>query len=126
MKNVRDYLLNDMEELMDVVREINGWNGDLEHLSFEENDEEFFKVYFRDDPLKAVQAVCFGEYTYSDEYVRFDGYGNLESFTDFQVEEELKSSIDDILDSLLLVKHHLNLSDELEELLEESEEEEEE
>ncbi|MGV3127684.1 hypothetical protein ACEE74_11910, partial [Streptococcus orisratti] len=104
MKNVRDYLLNDMEELMDVVREINGWNGDLEHLSFEENDEEFFKVYFRDDPLKAVQAVCFGEYTYSDEYVRFDGYGNLESFTDFQVEEELKSSIDDILDSLLLVK----------------------
>ncbi|QQO40465.1 hypothetical protein 000TH008_37 [Bacillus phage 000TH008] len=125
MENVKKYLLENMEELEDVVREINCWSADLDHLDFEENDEEFFKVHFRDDPQKAVRAVCFGDYNYSDEYVRFDGYGNLESFTSWQVEEELKSSIDDIIDALENTKDNLNLSDELQELLKEEEEEEE-
>ncbi|QQO40980.1 hypothetical protein 015DV002_23 [Bacillus phage 015DV002] len=126
MENVKIYLLKNMAELEDVVREINRWNSDLDHLDFDENDEDFFNAHFRDNPEGAVRAVCFGDYNYSDEYVRFDGYGNLESFTSWQVEEELKSHIDDIIDALEYTKDNLCLSDELKELLEDEEEEDEE
>lgn len=43
------------------------------------NDEDFFNTFFPDNVLEAVRAVCFGDYRYSDEYVVFNGYANLES-----------------------------------------------
>lgn len=46
------------------------------------NDEDFFNTYFEGKTLEAVRAVCFGEYEYQNEYVKFNGYGNLESFND--------------------------------------------
>lgn len=44
------------------------------------NDEDFFNTFFDGKVIEAVRAVSFGEYNYSDEYVKFNGYGNLESF----------------------------------------------
>ncbi len=44
-----------------------------------DNDEEFFDVYFSGDVMGAVRAVSFGEYNYSDDYIKFNGYGNLET-----------------------------------------------
>lgn len=43
------------------------------------NDNEFFEMYFADKVLDAIRAVCYGEYEYTDEYVKFNGYGNIES-----------------------------------------------
>lgn len=43
-----------------------------------DNDEEFLNTYFKDAD-SAVRAVSYGEYQYSHNYVRFNGYGNLES-----------------------------------------------
>ena len=45
------------------------------------NDEEFFEMFFGTNTLKAVQATQYGDYKYSDEYVTFNGYGNLDSFS---------------------------------------------
>ena len=45
-----------------------------------DNDEYFFNQMFEQDVLRAVQAVCYGTYEYSDYYVVFDAYANLESF----------------------------------------------
>lgn len=42
------------------------------------NDEEFFEMMFK-DAMSAVRAVSFGTYEYSADYVRFNGYGNLET-----------------------------------------------
>ena len=44
------------------------------------NDEEFFEMFFANDVIKAVQATQYGKYNYSDDYVQFNGYGNLDSF----------------------------------------------
>jgi len=52
-----------------------------------DNDEEFFNVFFENKVLEAVRAVCYGEYNYSDNYVKFNGYGNLESFNYFEVKD---------------------------------------
>jgi len=58
------------------AREIQG-NYDNEIFN---NDEEFFYTFFENSVISAVQCVCYGDYRYSDNYVKFNGYGNLESF----------------------------------------------
>lgn len=61
------------------------------------NDEEFFSTFFP-DTMEAVRAVCFGEYRYQDEWVTFNGYGNLESSNDpaqFIDDDELINAIEE-------------------------------
>lgn len=45
-----------------------------------DNDEDFFETFFGTETLKAIQATQFGDYSYHHKYVRFNGYGNLDSF----------------------------------------------
>lgn len=125
MKKIREYLLNDEEELDYVVREINAWDGSLDWLEAYENDEEFFDMYFT-NTMEAVRSVCYGRYDYSDDLVRVDGYGNLESFDRWEYEQELKDYIDDIIERLLSVYYEIYIREELVELIEEYLEEEEE
>lgn len=124
MENVRAYLLDNVEELKSVVRELNSWDGSFDHLDFHDNDEEFFETYFSDRPMEAVRAAQYGDYNYSDEYVRFNGYGNLESLSGYQVEQEIKDEVDEIISELVDKRQHLCLDWELEELLDEEDEEE--
>jgi hypothetical protein len=50
-------------------------------------DEEFFDMCFHDRPMEAARACVFGDVTWSDPYIKFDGYGNLESLDEYGVEE---------------------------------------
>ena len=54
-----------------------------------------------DDVLEAVRAVCYGKYTLTDDYVRIDAYGNLQSASEWEVEEELSGYVDDFIMNLL-------------------------
>ena len=125
MKKIREYLLNDVEELEVIVSEINGWDGSLDWLEAHENDEDFFDIYFS-NTIEAVRSVCYGNYNYSNDLVRFDSYGNLESFDRWEYEDELKDNIDDIIEKLLSVYYEIDIDEELKELIEEYLEEEEE
>lgn len=126
-KKLREYLLNDVEELRDVVNEINGWNGNLDWLRFEYNDEEFFELFYSGkNGLEIARAIYYGDYRYNDDYVRINAYGNLESYTEDEMIEEMKDSIDEIVENLIEEHDNLYLSDDIEEIFEEAEEEEEE
>lgn len=116
---VTDYLLNDMEELESVVRELNSWNGCLDHLDVHHNDEDFFNTFFEDRPAEAVRAAHYGEYKYMDEYVRFNVYGNLESLSEWAYKRELEDNVDEVVENLMNYAHHLCLSSDLQEILEE-------
>lgn len=63
--------------------------------------EDFFNSYFA-SPLEAAQKVFFGNIqNWCDPYIRFNGYGNLESLTDFQaakVADSYKSEIYENID----------------------------
>ena len=52
---------------------------DMDRYIFD-NDEHFFNEMFGQDVIKAVQATQYGDYHHTDEYVVFNGYGNLDSF----------------------------------------------
>ena len=61
-------------------------------------DEEFFYTYFN-DPMEAARAVFFGNIqSWNDEYIKFDGYGNLESFSDYDVEQEIEDYLEEIFE----------------------------
>ena len=71
-------------------------NSDNEIYSF---DEEFFYTYFN-DPMEAARATFFGEIeSWSDEYIKFNAYGNLESLSEGEVLNKINDHIEDIFDN---------------------------
>lgn len=121
MKNekIKGYLLENIETLKDITRELNSWDGSLDYLDYFENDEYFFNDMFKsaDD---AVRAVCYGDYNYMDDLVKFNAYGNLESCSYYEYEEELKNNIDEIIERLEEEKDNITINDDkLKEMLEE-------
>ena len=119
-EEIKNYLLNHIDEIGDIIIEINSIDGSLDFLEFFDNDEEFFNTFFYNNPTEAVRSAYYGDYNYCDNYVRFNGYGNLESFNDYDLEKEYKEYIDDITKSL--IEHYQQISicdDELIKLIEE-------
>lgn len=86
-----------VKDLEYMVRECKSYDGSLEDYCYEINDEDFFNVYFT-EPMEAVRAAYFGEYKYSDDYVRFNAYGNLKSISTWDFEQELKDGTDEIIE----------------------------
>ena len=121
---VKEYLLENEDVLISVVQELNSWNGCLDWLEFWENDGYFFDCVF-ENKLDVARAIYYGDYRYNDDYVRINGYGNLESFSEYDMIEEIKAYIEEIVENLIEYKDNICISDgNLEELLEEEEEEE--
>lgn len=61
-------------------------------------DDEFFNVFFKDNPIEAARATHFGKVNWSDEYITFDGIGNLESYSEreaLQLADDYKQEIYD-------------------------------
>lgn len=77
IKSYRDFMeeyLKDLDdgELLNLYNEYN------EYDQIYYNDEDFLDEFFS-TPTEAVRAVYYGDYKYSDRYVKFNGYGNLDS-----------------------------------------------
>ena len=127
MKNyeeIKDYLLNHVDEIGDIVIEINSIDNSLEYLNYWINDEVFFNTFFYNNPTEAVGSAYYGDYNYCDKYVKFTGDGNLESFNDYDLEKEYKYYIDEIVNALLKHYQEIGITDnELKNLIEEYKEE---
>ena len=117
---IKNYLLNHINVISEIVSKVNCLDGSLEFLEYWENDEEFFNNFFYNNPMEAVRTSYFGSYDFSDEHVKFDAYGNLSSANNLEIEQEYKDYIDDIVNSLLDNYYKISLSDnELIKLIEE-------
>ena len=124
-EKLQGILLEDTEYLKTVVEELDSWNGSFNNLRVYENDEEFFRMFFEGiTPMEVARATYYGDYKYMDEYVRFNAYGNLESLSEFQYEQELKDNIEEIIDELMENYNNIYLPAELEEIFNNFEEEE--
>lgn len=51
------------------------------------NDEDFLNTFFYNNADALARAIFYGDYRYCDDYVRFNGYGNLETFSTFEVSD---------------------------------------
>lgn len=108
---IRDYLEN-----LDDIELIDQWNGyclenDMDNY-INDNDENFFEDYFSNNINEAIRAVCYGDYRYMDDYVVFNGYANLDSFSGYDLKDhiyisDLASYLEDngfLLDEYELIK----------------------
>jgi len=103
LKRDRDAIIEHLESLSDsdLVAAHNQYCQNTNNSDDEvyENDEDFFNTYFEGRMMEAIRAVCYGSYNYSDEYVKFNGYANLESFNSPNGEIDLGDIADEILES---------------------------
>ena len=72
------------------------------------NDEEFFEM-FLSNPFRAVQATHYGSYNYTDDYVQFNGYGNLDSADDPEQYMDVDLIIAEIIGSPEVYEDFINL-----------------
>ena len=101
MKNeIKNYLLNNMEVTREVVNELNCWDGCLDFLEvlYMENLDYYLEGY---RPSDILNLMFYGDFNPNDSYFRFNAYGNLESFNDWDLEEEYKMYMDEIIEALL-------------------------
>ena len=118
LNEIKGSLLNDLNTLKDVVRELNCWNGCLNYLEVYENDEEFFDMFFEGRPAEVARAIYYGDYNYNDDYVKFNAYENLESLSEYDYEELLEENIEEITENLIEYAEYISIdNEELDDLL---------
>ena len=59
------------------------------------NDQDFLETFFHNNPDNLARAIFYGDYRYSDDLVRFNGYGNLETFNHFGVNDVMAEYIEE-------------------------------
>jgi hypothetical protein len=83
------------------------------------NDEDFFEMFFPNagDGLRVAQAVHYGDYKYSHDYVMFNGYGNLQSYDYISAKElcELPETMAEYIAENFNEFSHLDLFSDIEE-----------
>lgn len=117
-----EYLKDHVELLSSMARDVNSYDGSLDYLDYWENDDEFFEVFYPNKTIEAVRAVCYGNYNYSDDYVRIDVYGNLESCSEYEYFAELRDNAEEILDEFIELYKENNVdayNDKFKEMLDE-------
>ena len=91
-----------VEDLKEMSLSINSYDNRLDNLDYEYNDEEFFSTYYNGNPYELARAISYGSYEFTDEYVKIDVYGNLESISESTfndlVEEYKEEIITEYLD----------------------------
>ena len=114
MKNyeeIKNYLLdhvNEIDNMRSMISEINSIDGSLNYLEYWDNDEDFFDIFFHNDLMEVVRSSYYGDYNYCDDYVKFNGYGNLESANEYDLVKRYEEYIDDIVNALL--EHYQEIS----------------
>lgn len=117
-----------LDELKEIARDVISWNGQLDYLDYYENDEYFFNDFFQGKVDEAVRAVCYGNYNYMDDYVKFNAYGNLDSCSQFEYDREIEDNAEEIVEAYIDNIDDMyddDLKKKIKDLLEESEEEDE-
>lgn len=100
----------------DIFREFQSEKGDEER--WENFDEEFFEIFFSNNPIEAVRAWHFGggdKNNWSDDYIKFNAYGNLETGSEYDVVHDAEYYLEEMYEYPELWKDYIELDDEDEE-----------
>ena len=119
MKELRSYLLENEDELFSVVRELNSYNGSLEHLDFIENEDYMFDCLFENlTAYELATKLHYSDYNINDDYFLINVYGHIISYSEYEAIKEIKVWIDDVIESLLEFYYEIEVSSKLTKLIE--------
>ena len=111
MEKIKKVLMEEIsdENLEILVGECIAWNGSFEHL--ERLDTEYDLDMFVDGN-NAHWLACrihFGDFNPNDEYFNFDGYGNLQSFGEYEYNEMINDEKEEIIEMALKLHEQGNI-----------------
>lgn len=90
---------NKLQELIEEVNEMT--NGSYDNIIKEEKETFWDSLEIRDEkPERIANMIHFGKYNPMDEFIGFDGYGNIESMSKQEYYAELLKFQDEILKDL--------------------------
>ncbi len=93
--------IENFDMTFELVNIINSYDGSLPEIEYFYNEEEFFEIFFGINTMDAVKAVCFGHYDYTDDFVRFNAYNNLESANKYEVLNDYDLYKEEIADKVV-------------------------
>lgn len=101
-------------EQCDIFREFQRERGDEEEwYNF---DEEFFEIFFSNNPIEAVRAWHYGgDNHYNDDYIKFNVYGNLVTGNACDVASDAEYYLEEMYEYPELWEDYIELDDEDEE-----------
>ena len=101
MRNkIKEMLKSDMYLTMDIVGQLNSLNGSFETYVLY-NMEDFDEMMEGYTPTELAQRIFFGDFNPNDDYFYFNGYANLESINEWEMQGYFEPIIDEIVDSML-------------------------
>ena len=110
LSKIEKILRNDMHLTMDIVGQLNGLNGSFETYTLY-NMDDFDVIMEGYTPTEVVQRTFFGCFNPNDDYFFFNGYANLESINEWEMEGHFKPIIDEVVDSMLYNYDDLYIDD---------------
>lgn len=103
MKNTEKSILEAIKE-MDNFELIEIHNQYCENINYMDNqifvnDEEFFEVYFNGRINELIRAMYYGNFNPNEEFIKFDGYANLETFDNVENEIDIEAIAENIFET---------------------------
>ena len=83
------------EELREMLSEVSSYNGGYENIVKYDSDM-FWDLMDGEELERIANMIYFGDYNPHDEYVGFNGYGNIESMDAMEYYDELLSYEEEI------------------------------
>jgi hypothetical protein len=104
-------LKENFDFLGELVSACNSQDGSLESYEAYEFDDDFFDNYF-ESKIEIARATFFGDIqNWNDDYIRFNGYGNLESLSSYLYENELIGANDEIITEAERLRDEIDLDE---------------
>lgn len=98
------------KQLIDMVRDCISYDGSFKDLDVWEFDEEFFEVFFNaKNAMEICRATVFGKVSWCDEYIHLDVYGNLESMSKYEFEQNVEDAREEIIEYFIELYEENNL-----------------
>ena len=85
------FIDEELEVNLSLVGRYNEWLAEQGDAGFTADWEELVKQL---DPVEAVRATYYGRFSMGDDWFTFDGYQNIESYTDRRLVKEMKGNTD--------------------------------
>lgn len=110
LSKIEKILRSDMHLTMDIVGQLNGLNGSFETYTLY-NMEDFDMVMEGYTPTELAQRIFFGDFNINHDYFFFNGYANLESIYEWEMEDHFEMIIDEVVDSMIYNYDDLYIDD---------------
>ena len=110
LSKIEKILRSDMHLTMNIVSQLNGLNGSFETYTLYDMDD-FDTIMEGYTPTEVVQRTFFGDFNPNGDYFFFNGYANLESIYEWEMEGHFEPIIDEIVDNMLYNYDDLYIDD---------------